>query len=129
VGPCELNEVQQGQVQDVALGLDNLICVYRWRAAPPKEDLGVQVDEKLDMRQQCALAAQLKANCILGCNKRGVASREREVIIFLYSALIRPSSGVLYPDLGPPVKEGCSNFEAGPEEGYKDGQSAEAPLL
>jgi len=49
----------------------------------------VLVDEKLNMTRQCALAAQ-HASCKLSCIKRTVARRLRQVVLPLYSALVRP---------------------------------------
>ncbi|KAK4815907.1 LOW QUALITY PROTEIN: hypothetical protein QYF61_010147 [Mycteria americana] len=90
-------------------------------SSPMEKDLGVLVDEKLDVSRQCALTAP-KANHILGCIKSSVASRLREVILPLYSALTPP--GVLSPVLGSPAQTRHGPVGADPEEGHKNGQRA-----
>ena len=54
------------------------------------ESSTVKKDSKVlvDMSKQCVLAAW-KANIILGCMKKEVVNRESEVIVSLYSALMK----------------------------------------
>jgi len=50
--------------------------------------LEVWVDGKVNMSQQCALAAK-RANCVLRCIKHSIASQLKEVIVPLSTALLQ----------------------------------------
>lgn len=54
-----------------------------------KRDVVVLVDSGMTMRQHCAVVAK-KSSGILGCIRRAVVSRLRDVLLPVYSALVRP---------------------------------------
>ncbi|KAJ7412435.1 hypothetical protein WISP_96365 [Willisornis vidua] len=81
---CKVLHLGQGNAKDkYRLGGEWIKC------SCGEKDLGVLLDGKLKMTQQCALAAQ-KAKLVLGCIQSSMGSRLREVILPLYSALVRP---------------------------------------
>ncbi|PKU35243.1 hypothetical protein llap_14453 [Limosa lapponica baueri] len=61
----------------------------RLESSPAERDPGVWVGGKLNMSQQCALAAR-RASRILRCTKHSIASSLRQEIVPINTALVQP---------------------------------------
>lgn len=68
--------------------LQYMLGATQLEGSSKEKDPGVLVNTKLNTSEQCALAAK-KASDILSCVGQSAVSRSREVILPLYSALVR----------------------------------------
>jgi len=83
-----------------------------------EKDLGVLVETKLNASHECVLVAK-QANGILGCTRQSIASRSREVILPLCSALVRPDLDCWIQLWAAPVKERHEYIGKSPVKGHK----------
>ncbi|CAM4501029.1 unnamed protein product [Lepidochelys kempii] len=76
------------------LGINNKnfsykLGTHKLEVTEEKKNLGALVDHRMTMSCQCDVAMR-KASAVLGCIRRGISSRDKEVLVPLYKALVRP---------------------------------------
>jgi len=124
----------KGKCRVLHLGRNNPIHQYRLGAELPESSsmergLGVLADDKLTMSQQCALVT-MKANGILRCIKKNLASRSKEILLPFCSALLRSGLEYCVQFWAPQFKtdkEGTTGES--PAEGYKADEGTGASVL
>jgi len=81
---CQILHLGQGNP-----GYASKLGDQRLESSPEERVWLVWVDDKFNMSQQCAVAANT-TNRVLGCIKHSIATQSKEVIVPLYTALVQP---------------------------------------
>ncbi|GAB0190814.1 mitochondrial enolase superfamily member 1 [Grus japonensis] len=91
--------------------------------------LGVLVNKKLNMSEQCAEAAKT-ANRMLSCINEGITSRDEEISHYptLLSAC-QATPAILCSVLVPTIQKRCGQAGDGPEEGHQHDQRTGKPAI
>ncbi|WP_241479948.1 hypothetical protein, partial [Mycolicibacterium neoaurum] len=76
-----------------------------------EKDLGVLINNKVSSSVQ-SQAEAAKANKVMGCIKRGIRTRDAEIILPLYKSLVRPHLEYGVQFWAPHLKKDISHLEA-----------------
>ncbi|CAM5085619.1 unnamed protein product [Eretmochelys imbricata] len=80
------------KVMHLGINNKNFSCklgTHQLEVTEEEKDLGVLVDHRMTMSSQCDVAVK-NGNVVLGCIRQGISSRDKEVLVPLYKALVRP---------------------------------------
>ncbi|CAM5166439.1 unnamed protein product [Eretmochelys imbricata] len=80
------------KVMHLGMNNKNFCCklgTHHLEVTEEEKDLGVLFDHRKTMSCQCDMAVK-KANAALGCIRQGISSRDKEVLVPLYKALVKP---------------------------------------
>ncbi len=87
--PFNVDKCQVLQVGKINEKFDHDMSGVKLKSVQCVKDLGVKIASNLKFSQQCIDPAN-KANKILGFNKRNFLFKSKDVILLLYTSLVRP---------------------------------------
>jgi len=129
----DLLRFNKSKCRALYLGRNNCMRQYRLgddllESHSAEGDMGVLVDNRLAMSQQCVLVAE-KASGIMGCIKRVCQKVETEVILPLLLCPVEATFRILCPVLGSPAQKRQGSPRRSPARAHEDNKGPGATLV